>query len=124
MSFERSISVLDFLTDETEEDASRLAINIDRRVVQETPVDQGTASGNWLASVDSPDNSVIEEGDSRLDNAEYIAEEVIRGASRFKRIYLQNNLPYIVPLSEGYSLQAPDGYIDTIINEEVARGGN
>jgi hypothetical protein len=34
-------------------------------------------------------------------------------------IFIQNNLPYIIPLNEGSSTQAPSKFIDRII-EKVA----
>lgn len=99
-----------------------LALDIDRRCVLETPRDTGAASGDWLASVGSPNNS----GSDNLDRQAAINQgsAVISGADDYETIYIQNNEPYIQRLNEGWSEQAPSGYIDKIITEEVARGGN
>ena len=112
-----------FVGDETR----KLALQIDSRVVLETPVDTGSARGNWLASEFIPNNSVLD----IIDNASAAAMQaidqgavVINGASPYTMLYIQNNLPYIQRLNEGWSEQAPSGYIDKIITEEVSRGGN
>lgn len=112
--------IAEFVGNETR----KLALRIDRRVVLETPVDTGAARGNWLASESNPDNSVIYEIESAstaamiaIDNAAV----VIEGIDPYTLLYIQNNLPYIVPLNEGWSLQAPALYVDAIIMQEVAR---
>ena len=106
-----------------------LALDIDRRVVLATPVRDGGAKRNWLASVGTPNNSVIDVGDGiPRAQAEQAAIDqgsvAINGANDYATIYVQNNLPYIVRLNEGWSEQAGSGYIDQIITEEVQRGGN
>jgi len=106
-----------------------LALDIDRRLVLATPVHDGGAKRNWIASVGAPNNSVIDVGEGiPQSQAEQAAIDqgsiAINGANDYATIYVQNNLPYIVRLNEGWSDQAGSGYIDKIITEEVQRGGN
>lgn len=98
-----------------------LALDIDRRVILESPVDSGAARSNWLASVGFPDASTT---DVDIQGAINKGAAVIAGAGDYETIYISNNLPYIQRLNEGWSQQAPSGYIDKIITEEVSRGGN
>lgn len=98
-----------------------LSLDIDRRVILESPVDTGAARSNWLASVGSPISSVA---DIDIQGAINKGAVTISGAGDYSTIYVQNNLPYIQRLNEGWSAQAPSGYIDQIITEEVNRGGN
>lgn len=98
-----------------------LALDIDRRVILETPVDTGAARSNWLASIGAPDMSVVE-----IDVGAALQKGAITisGAGDYDAVYISNNLPYIQRLNEGWSQQAGSGYIDQIITEEVQRGGN
>lgn len=98
-----------------------LALDIDRRVILESPVDTGAARSNWLASIGSPIDSVAE---IDIQGAINKGAAAISGAGDYETIYIANNLPYIQRLNEGWSEQAPSGYIDKIILEEVQRGGN
>lgn len=125
-SMEKSISVLGDLREISAKEGRELMINIDRRMVMETPVDTGAARRNWLASVDQPDNSIIDEDNVDLSTAAMQAIEqgasTFGGAKTYDRLYLQNSLPYIQRLNEGWSRQAPTGFVDKIIAEEVADG--
>lgn len=104
-----------------------LALDIDRRLVMETPFDTGAAKASWIASAGRIDNSEADVGDGISESA---AEQIainkgaiaISGAKDYETIYIQNNKPYIKRLNEGWSEQAGSGYIDKIITEEVNRG--
>ena len=106
-----------------------LAIDIDRRFVLEMPVRDGGAKRNVLVSTGAPIGTVIYVGEGIAQQA---AEQAainqgsltISGANDYETIFIQNNLPYIQRLNEGWSEQAPAGFIDKIITEEVQRGGN
>jgi hypothetical protein len=125
MSFERDLSILAEVEDEITNAGRKLGINIDRRVVQETPRDTGSAKASWLVSVNQPDNAIVDKDGEDVGTAELQAIQT--GASKAKlftsgdTLYIQNNQPYIERLNEGYSAQAGSGYIDAIINEEVRR---
>lgn len=120
MSFERSISIKDFLEDFVLEETQKLAIDIDRQVVMETPVDTSAARGSWLASVGSPDDSEVT--NKSPENAINQAENAVKLAQPYQTIYIQNTKPYIVRLNEGWSEQAPAKYIDNIIVRSVNNG--
>ena len=97
-----------------------LALDIDRRVILETPVDTGSARANWIASTGSPDSGITDE--TSADAALSKGSATISGANDYETIYIQNSKPYIKRLNEGWSEQAGSGYIQKIITEEVGRG--
>lgn len=123
--YERELSVLAEITDHVSAEGRKLMINIDRRVVIETPVDTASAKRSWLAGVNQSPTALFnlpDGSDVSLAQAQAIEQgaATISGAKGFDTIYLVNNQPYIVPLNEGWSEQAPARYIDSIIAQEVA----
>lgn len=124
MSFERDLSIRKEVEDEITDTGRKLGVNIDRRVVLETPRDTGSAKASWLVSVNQPVNNAIDwTGDVGSAEAQALAQGSAYASSFVSgdTLYIQNNQAYINRLNEGYSLQAGSGYIDDIINEEVAR---
>ena len=124
MSFERDLSIIKEVEGEITSAGRKLGVNIDRRAVLETPRDTGSAKASWLVSTNQPVNNAVDwSGDVGAAEAKALAQGASE-ASQFKSgdtLYIQNNQSYIERLNEGYSLQAGSGYIDDIINEEVAR---
>jgi len=94
----------------TEKAVRRAALAADQTLVLATPVDTGRARGAWLASI----NSIRERFDAATDRAGATtiaeAQQVI---DQWKlgdgTIFISNSVPYIVPLDEGHSKQAPGG---------------
>lgn len=122
MSYERSLSILAETRDAVSKDGRKLMINIDRRLVQETPRDTGSAKASWLASVNQPDESIVNiNGDGSESMAITTAIGQINLFQCGDTLYLQNNQPYIERLNDGWSEQAPSGFVDAIIAQELAR---
>lgn len=125
MSFERSLSVLVDIRKVVSTTGAKLGVNIDRRVVLETPRDTGSAKASWIVSTNSDDSSIVE-WEGSVSSAETAAiEQGAFESAEFKSgdtLYIQNNQPYINRLNEGWSKQAETpGYIDAIIEQEVNR---
>ena len=107
----------------TIEDSERAIIGIRSKVsdsiINKTPIDTGFARGNWQASIDSPETSVIERYDTESGYAPTSGE----GTSLFeannvavmdldKDFYLTNNVDYIRNLEYfNGSNQAPQGMV-------------
>lgn len=125
MTFERDLSILADSDDFITTTARKIGVNIDRRVVLETPRDTGTAKASWLVTIGQPTNATVEKEGEDVGQAQ--TQAIAQGAAtvgRFKSgqvLYIQNNQPYIERLNEGYSDQAPSHYVDSIIMEEVNR---
>ncbi|NAS06206.1 hypothetical protein GPS47_11485 [Acinetobacter haemolyticus] len=103
-------------------DAESLIKNIGRDLVQgvivATPVDEGVARGNWIASK-APDhtydmNRKDKTGQGTINKCfVFFAQNAKLGSV----IYLQNNLPYIERLENGHSQeQAPHGMVSVTMN--------
>jgi len=105
------------------------ALAVDQAVVLGTPVDTGTARSNWLVSTDAPKNDIIEAYDELVggDMSESVnaqaalaqGKKVIQAATPGQDIHITNNLPYIVPLNEGSSAQAPAAFVEEAVNAGV-----
>ncbi len=104
----------------------KLAFDIFAGVVSETPVDTGRAMNNWNISVGFPDSSITDGGGSESGiktSKQATAVAALGGLPPFSTVWISNSLPYIVPLNEGSSDQAPSGYIDRVIVNELATLG-
>lgn len=103
-----------------------VAIDVAHNVIRSTPVDTGRARSNWVPKVGSPPShtrnpfapgrhlGIGENGNARaaLTNAQTVFATRKPGGGA---LYLKNNLPYIARLNEGYSKQAPSGFVQSSI---------
>lgn len=80
-------------------------------IVRLSPVDTGNFKGAWRLSIDGYDTSVPETPDKQGGEvlARMLAE--VGNLTFGQAAFLQNNLPYAVPLEYGHSTQAPSGII-------------
>lgn len=107
------------------------ALVVDQAVVLATPVDTGRARSNWRVSAGAPDGNVREpyvpgEGGSTAAQNTRAAlaqgREAIAGAgANVRAIYISNNLPYIQPLNDGSSAQAPAGFVELAVQRGIHR---
>lgn len=86
-------------------------------IVQQTPVDKGTAKGNWLVSVGYPNHSVTDKQDRGGSATISAGQAKITPESVRKGVWITNNLPYINRLEYGHSQQQPTGWIRRNIKE-------
>lgn len=101
----------------------RVAIEGLRRVVLKTAVDTGRARGSWQAA-----GTTNEALTGRLDpgGSDSIAKGTasLRGIRKpFRIMFIFSNLPYIVPLEDGHSQQAPQGMVAITRRELAAVAG-
>ncbi len=85
------------------------------RIVRATPVDEGTAKGNWQVGVNSTPDGPIE----RDDEGAALAEISLKTAqfTLADSLHFANSLPYIRRLESGWSGQAPAGMVATNIED-------
>lgn len=104
----------------------KVALAIDQALVLGTPVLTGRARANWQVNIGAPAAGEVTgfpaatAGDSvGLPGASgtFAIQAAIAATAEFKggSIFIVNNLPYIVPLNEGHSQQAPAGFVQTAI---------
>ncbi len=106
----------DFLDDDLDQQTRKYAISVNNNLVQSTPRDTGRAKGDWQVGFDTAPTG-------NTDTLDYsggltIAKNTMEIASmngNYGDIYIVNNLPYIVPLDEGSSEQATNGFVNSSI---------
>ena len=90
-------------------------------VVTSTPADVGTAKSNWQAGVNNRPTGTIpayspgSKGSSAGINERAAidrARTIIASYKPGNTVHLTNNLPYIGLLNDGYSAQAPAGFVE------------
>lgn len=96
-----------------------------KNVIKETPIDEGTARGNWQTSVGQPKTGTIDRVGADVAIAEVMANVPDEAG---QVVYLSNNLPYIRKLEYGHSQQAPGGMVRVnaakwpqIVQEQAAK---
>lgn len=118
----------DRIPDRADKIVREIALAVDRTLVLATPVDTGRARANWQATLGAPATGVVNgEPGKRASVAQATAQaSAVIGGYRGgpgAAIFLTNNLPYIVPLNNGHSKQAPAGFIERALDavERAAR---
>ena len=118
-----------------EDNATRLlrrtASAIDSAVVLATPVATGRARANWHAEINSASLAVTTDVSPSGSEAITAAKPIIDKAQAGDTVHITNNLPYIGRLNDGWSAQAPAGFveeavqvgIDTVRNADLLEGG-
>lgn len=90
------------------------------RIMQKTPVDTGRARANWNTSIGAPDTSTDMEATIAKVPAKQAEGGEVIGRANFAKgqeIYITNGLPYIKPLEDGHSKQAPQGMVAVTVQE-------
>lgn len=90
-----------------------------------TPVDTGWARANWIPRIGEPfrgttgtreqaEDGNVSESDGNAGLTSLLGYRIERG-----RVFISNNVPYIVRLNEGSSMQAPSGFVQAAIQEAI-----
>lgn len=98
----------------------RIGLGILRRVVMATPVDTGRARGNWQVDLNNAPKGETGALDKRGGSTASKGSAIIQTAKPFGTIQIANNVPYIGRLNDGYSKQAPAGFIEAAIDAELS----
>lgn len=113
---------------EIEKAASKAAIDAALAIVGNlayaTPVDTSKALSNWQVTLDNPATTYIGPHSPGFNGSTYrasAAETIARAKAVLtakkpgQPIYITNNAPYIVRLNDGYSGQAPAGFVERAV---------
>lgn len=98
--------VSELFNDNVNKAVRRAAIKADEAAVLTTPVDTGRARANWVTSIGQPDVSEQSLNNNPLSQAGQVIPTWKLGAGP---IFIVNSVPYIIPLDDGSSDQAPGG---------------
>lgn len=78
-------------------------------IVLRSPVDTGRFRGNNVVSVGAPVYTNTANVDPTGSETINRGLSAMSGLEPFTQVFIQNNLPYAVPLEDGHSKQAPAG---------------
>jgi hypothetical protein len=109
----------------------RVAFAIDRAVVMGTPVGNpslwkrkapkgyvgGRARANWIPTLGVPHTGTVDRIDKQGAATIALLAPVTADFRLGQTIWISNSLPYIVPLNNGHSTQAPAGYVEMAVQE-------
>lgn len=132
-----ALEIIESLTNEAEIDIQKTALAVLRNVVKATPVGDptlwqypvappgyvgGHARRNWAVSTAKPIDQ-LKGRPGKGGGAGAAAQSAINEGTRrinsysvqSKRIYIQNNVPYIVRLNNGHSTQMPANFVQTAV---------
>jgi hypothetical protein len=102
--------------------AAATAIVVD--LIQVTPVDSSKALSNWQVGLGSKVQGTVDAlqpgkkgstHEAAIADAISLAYSILSRAKPGESIWISNNLPYIQRLDEGYSTQAPAGFVDRAV---------
>ena len=101
----------------------KCALAVDSTVVLATPVDTGRARANWQVELNKPKTgtttAVSPSGRESIDAAKVRIAQY-KGNVPNASIHITNNLPYIERLNNGWSKQAPAGYVEKAVMVGIA----
>lgn len=86
----------------------RTALELQSMMIERSPVDTGRFRSNWNASVGAADTSTSAAAGS---DAKGRSAAVLEGWKAGQTIMLTNSLPYAKRLENGWSQQAPYGFV-------------
>lgn len=86
-----------------------VALAMLNEIVLRSPVDTGRFRGNNIVSVGAPVYTSTDNVDKNGGETVQRGLSVMSGLEPYTQVFIQNNLPYAVPLEDGHSQQAPAG---------------
>ena len=96
----------------------RVVLETDQQVKYESPVDTGRFRSSWAIGENTTGNYDAGTGGSLAP----VGINYTPGTERIGNTYsVHNSLPYAEPLANGYSRQAPAGWIDIIARQMTNR---
>lgn len=93
-----------------------IALAMLNEIVLRSPVDTGRFRGNNIVSVGSPVYTSSVNVDPTGSETIQQGVRVMTGLEPYTQVFIQNNLPYAVPLEDGHSQQAPAGIYAVSLN--------
>lgn len=97
----------------------QVALVVDQTVVSSTPVDTGRAKTNWITALNAPSRQQINIPDPSGGVAINQCTDTLRNVHSGDSVFISNNLPYIQRLNDGWSRQAPAGFVEQAVQAGV-----
>lgn len=100
--------------------AIKMASMILQSVVVSTPVDTGHARANWQVGIGEEKSNEVAQEDKTGQATISAGNAILQTQKQGQTIHISNNVPYINKLNQGWSAQAPSGYIEKAINTALS----
>jgi hypothetical protein len=100
----------------------KLALDIFTDLLRASPVDTGRFRANWTLSLGTPNRRILwamSDIGKQMQAQINLAAKRVQQADGTQVIYITNNLPYAERLNEGWSQQAPAGFVQMAIAKNV-----
>lgn len=125
MSYAKSLSVLDELTELTSQEVRSVGFRVLQGVTLKTPKDTGLATSAWLVGIQSAPSGAPTVGPGKETAAAQAQQAGLSIIGAYPKnalpdLWIVNNLPYIGRLNDGYSAQAPAKFVEQSIAEAVS----
>ena len=114
----------------TARSVSKITLAVTFNLVEDTPVDTGWARANWVPSVGKRSRRPAQSFPGRTPEASVQAAAAVQAAGQVEalgyklengRAFVTNNVHYIRRLNDGYSRQAPRGFVQIAIRKAVTQ---
>lgn len=97
-----------------DETLRKVALVANQTLIMATPVDTGQHRANWQVSIDSPIDTVLDETNTQAAIARNKAV-IDTYSGEQHALIIQNNAPAIERLNDGWSAQAPAGFVEKAV---------
>ena len=106
----------------------KITLDVTANLIEDTPVDTGWARANWVPSVGKPSRRPAQLFSGRTPSASVQAAAAKQSLGQAQalgykldrgRVFVNNNVNYITRLNDGYSRQAPAGFVQRAIRKAV-----
>ena len=99
----------------------KVTADVTANLQEATPVKTGWAQSNWVPKIGRGINGVVGSKVGVLTTAQITG--LLEVQSRYKvsqgKVFINNNVPYILVLNDGTSTQAPRGFVQIAIRKAV-----
>ena len=114
-------SVMDALERVAERVIIKVTLDVTSNLIETNPVDTGWSRSNWIPSVGSSTKAPVgsKQSVSPAAQAAGLARMRTYDLKRDGKVFITNNVPYIVRLNEGSSRQAPAGFVQRAIRKAI-----
>lgn len=109
----------------------KLTVEATANLIEATPKDTGWARANWIPNIGaiivSTNGSREQAVEGNINSSAQtvgIANVVINYRISDGAVYITNNVPYIIPLNEGSSSQAPKAFVQSEIAKAIRKVSN
>lgn len=110
----------------SEKVVKKITLDMTANLQQATPVDTGWARANWVPAIGLPYTANLENVRPTSQSASGARSQQQSGIAavggyslKMGKVFVSNNVPYIMILNDGSSTQAPAGFVQRAIRKAV-----